>query len=382
MDFIEYKQQVTDLKIGKKLPDAVYLHESALEQIPSRLAALTAKIHKALKIPEDSWNLVKYGRRDFRIAFLHYPDFDEQAYPALHECFTVDLGKLSLRKADYSQSRNPPILHRKETFVAPSYPRFAEFQAITAEGEAAGLYENSRSIGFKNQWERLIHRKGYYLDEQGRLHPLHARHEQSVGAAAVLEESGEAMAIPESVDVQRHKTAIDRDKLSQPLQVLARHGYLTGEYTVLDYGCGKGDDVRELEAHGIDISSWDPVYNPEGNLVSSDLINLGYVLNVIEDREERDEALRRAWEYADKLLIVSVMVAGEATIRQFTPYKDGVVTRRNTFQKYYSQGEFRSYLEHTLDAKATPVGQGIFILFKDEMEEQTFLLKRQHIHRD
>jgi len=47
------------------------------------------------------------------------------------------------------------------------------------------------------------------------------------------------------------------------MQALARQNYLDGEYSVFDYGCGKGNDVRELEAHGLDVTFWDPVYHPD-----------------------------------------------------------------------------------------------------------------------
>jgi len=76
------------------------------------------------------------------------------------------------------------------------------------------------------------------------------------------------------------------------------------------------------------------------------------------------------------------MVAGESVISQFTPYKDGVITSRNTFQKYYSQGEIRYFIESSLDETAIAVGQGIFLIFKNKLEEQSFLSERQHIKRD
>ena len=76
------------------------------------------------------------------------------------------------------------------------------------------------------------------------------------------------------------------------------------------------------------------------------------------------------------------MVAGESIISQFTPYKDGIITSRNTFQKYYSQGEIRYYIESSLDETAIAVSQGIFLIFKDKLEEQLFLSQRQHIKRD
>lgn len=370
MDFDHYKNHIKSISIGKQLPDSLYIHKSAKTALPEELSDVLGKIASALKIPSTDWNILKLYKRDFKVAFLSYPDFENYSYPTLKHSYTVDLSKLSMRKASYEKSDNPPILHRKETFVKEDFPLTPVFKEITAEGERIGLYENTRNIGFRKNWERLISNKGYYLDEEGRLHPKADR------------EAAEVVPGPERVEVERHKTAIDRNQLSSPMQILARHNYLNGEYTVLDYGCGKGDDLRELEVHGIDISGWDPVHFPDGELVNSDIVNLGFVLNVIEDREERNETLRRAWEYADKLLIVSVMIAGKSLIQQFTPYKDGVITSRKTFQKYYSQSEIRSYVETTLDENAVAVGQGIFIVFKDKIEEQLFLLERQHIRRD
>jgi DNA phosphorothioation-associated putative methyltransferase len=122
------------------------------------------------------------------------------------------------------------------------------------------------------------------------------------------------------VKVERHLTAIDWDKLSAPMQALARHNYLAGNYSVFDYGCGKGDDVRELEAHGLDVSFWDPVYHSDGVKQRAEIVNLGYVINVIEDRKERDQVLRDAFKFAEKILAVSAMLAGDATIGQFAPY--------------------------------------------------------------
>ena len=371
MNFEKYKDFISSVSIGKQLPDSVYVHNSAVSEIPEELTLVLDKIAAALKIPSTAWNILKLYKRDFKVAFLNYPEFDSYSYPALNHSYTVDLAKLTVRKASYENSDNPPILHRKETFVKPDYKLRPYFTEITAEGEKIGLYENPRSIGFKKNWERLISNKGFYLDEEGRLKP---KTERVVDAS-----------VPQSledIEVERHKTAIDRNQLSQPMQILARHNYFNGDYSVLDYGCGKGDDMRELEAHGIDISGWDPVHHPDGDILNADIVNLGFVLNVIEDRQERVETLKRAYEYADKLLIVSVMIAGESVIRQFTPYKDGVITSRNTFQRYYTQSEFRSYLESSLDESAIAVGQGIFIVFKDKMEEQIFLLERQHIKRD
>ena len=369
MEFREYKELVNAIPFGKQLPDAVYLHETALDSIPPKLATHIARGIAECSLDYKDWNIVKFFKRDHKVTLLHYPTFFEDAYPPLHNSYTIDLENMGYREANYSNSDNPPILHRKETFLKPDHPATKEFQEITREGEEAGLYDNTRSIGFKQSWERLISRKGYILDDNGRLKP------KCNGTNINLTQvSGE-------ITVERHRTAINRDKLSAPMQLLARHNYLNGNYSVFDYGCGKGDDVRELEAHGLDVYAWDPVYRTEGRKRKADIVNLGYVLNVIEDRAERDAVLCDAYNHANKILSVSVMLAGEATISQYTPYKDGVITSRNTFQKYYSQSELRSYIENTLGESAIATGPGIYFVFKDKNEEQLFLSERQRIRR-
>jgi len=370
MKFIEYRKQVKSLQHGKKLPTAIYLHRSTIESVLSvtLLSYIFDTINK-LNITEP-WNLLKLYKRDFKITLLNYPDFDTYAYPALHTSITIDLEELTHRKANYQKSENPPILHRKETFVLEDYPLIKTFKAITAEGESIELYKNPKTIGFKQQWQNLINRKGYQLDTEGRLQQLEIRTQLPNESTTTLNNEDQPIA--------RHLTAINRDKLSAPFQKLARNSLLNGDYSIFDYGCGKGDDAKELEAHGLNIHSWDPVHKPEGKKIPSDIVNLGFVLNVIEEVNERTETLKSAFQLSEKLLVVSVMLAGSAKLEQFTRYKDGVITKWNTFQKYYSQTEIRYYLESNLKVKAVTLGQGIFAIFKDKSLEEDFYLNRQY----
>jgi len=370
MKFVEYREQVKALKYGKQLPTAIYLHRSAIEEVLTTplLGLIFDNINK-LSIT-DPWNLLKLYKRDFKITLLNYPDFDTYAYPALHTSITIDVEEQTKRKANYQQSENPPILHRKETFVLANYPLIDIFKAITAEGETIELYKSTKTIGLRQQWQKLIKRKGYKLDGKGRLLPLAEITELPNNTQSTLTNEPETIA--------RHLTAINRDKLSAPFQKLARHNFLEGDYSVFDYGCGKGDDANELEAHGLNITSWDPVHKPEGEKTPSDIVNLGFVLNVIEDINERTETLKSAWQLSNKLLVVSVMLAGSAKLEQFTRYKDGVITKWNTFQKYYSQAEIRSYIEQALKTKAVALGQGIFAIFKDKSLKEEFYLNRQY----
>ena len=109
----------------------------------------------------------------------------------------------------------------------------------------------------------------------------------------------------------RHLTALVRYGFSAPVQTLARYGFLDGRYTIFDYGCGRGDDVRGLVENGLTAAGWDPYYAPDNPIHPADIVNLGFVINVIEDFDERLDALTRAWSLAEQLLVVSVMLANQ-----------------------------------------------------------------------
>ena len=68
-----------------------------------------------------------------------------------------------VRERDYTTSRNPPILHRKETFVASDHPLQAKFARLTRQEEAKGLYEAPIHIGTRRGWEELLSSKGLSL---------------------------------------------------------------------------------------------------------------------------------------------------------------------------------------------------------------------------
>ncbi|CAH1555171.1 DNA phosphorothioation-associated putative methyltransferase [Vibrio rotiferianus] len=364
MDFQSFKQLVQQINIGKQLPDAIYLHRDAMSELPDALKKFVPAVAQAVNLPDNQWNLIKLFKKEFRLSLLNYPTFYTDSYPALEQSLNVDLNKLSHKVTCYRSSENPPILHRKETMILPGSDHFELFTALTKEGEEAGLYENTRTIGFKQSWLNLIQKKGYQLVD-GRI--LKAEPDT---LSDTQQEPG----------IDRHKTAIVRHELSGPMKTLAKQGYLDGRFSIFDYGCGRGDDLRELEAHGLDALGWDPVFSPDNDKVSSDIVNLGFVLNVIEDQDERLEALLSAWELANKVLVVSVMLANDSYIAQFQPYKDGVITSRNTFQKYYAQSEFKGYLERSLQEDAIAVAPGIFYIFKDKLEEQRYLQSKYQRH--
>src|SRR5205823_9078971 len=111
-----------------------------------------------------------------------------------------------------------------------------------------------------------------------------------------------------SAGIQRHKTAIRRGDFSRPVKCLLRDGLVGKEVTFFDYGCGRGEDVELLSADGVNCSGWDPAYWPDAPKVEADVVNLGYVINVIESPEERAATLRAAWGLCRQVMAVSAQV--------------------------------------------------------------------------
>jgi len=178
--------------------------------------------------------------------------------------------------------------------------------------------------------------------------------------------------------IARHKTAIRRPSLSRPIKCLLRDGLLDSSKTLFDYGCGHGLDLKLLADMDIPANGWDPVFRPNVEKQRADVVNIGYVINVIEDPCERSVALRSAWDLCVQLLVVAAQVEFAAPAKEQAVFSDGVVTSRGTFQKYYKQHELRSYLESELGSDAIPAAPGVFYVFREEGAKQQFIATRYH----
>jgi DNA phosphorothioation-associated putative methyltransferase len=180
----------------------------------------------------------------------------------------------------------------------------------------------------------------------------------------------------DSTIIQRHKTAISRCDLSKPISIAQQHSIISKETTVFDYGCGKGGDVRILVDYGYSAKGWDPVYFSNNKKNKADIVNLGYVINVIEDQNERVFALCEAFSLAQRCLVVSAQVLSEENQSGGEFHSDGVRTSRNTFQKYYTQSELRDFIGRTLRVDPVAASPGIFYVFKTEELKEEFLAQR------
>ena len=184
-----------------------------------------------------------------------------------------------------------------------------------------------------------------------------------------------------SIEIFRHRTAIKRDKLSAPMKALWNLGFFDKPYSTLDYGCGHADDVSILQEKNITIKGWDPHFFPSTKVETADIVNLGYVLNVIEDISERSSVLKKAFSLANRVLSIAVMLNGQGQYENPKPYKDGFLTKRNTFQKYYTQAEFKEFVEEELGIEAISIAPGVFFVFTKPSYEQEFLFQKQNLRR-
>jgi len=85
-------------------------------------------------------------------------------------------------------------------------------------------------------------------------------------------------------NLNSHRTAKEREKMSFPARILLERNLIDGE--VLDFGCGFGKDIEELQQKGIDIIGYDPYYQPGYPDKQFDTILCHYVLNVLQKQDQ------------------------------------------------------------------------------------------------
>jgi hypothetical protein len=367
MNLAEYKEQIGRIPYGKRLPTALYVHREGLASLDGSLGEVLDKVVAHYQIGPE-FNLVKFRTDELKVSFLSYPEFDTDPHPTLKHAVTIDLATGKARHTDYADNHNPPILHRKETFLPSGHQLRSVFEALTKAEEAAGLYQETATIGFKLNWERLLHSKGVTIQGHHLL--------GSSGSRPTNNNGHRAPAAPETTLIERHKTALTRYELSKPVKSLLEYGVLRNGMSFFDYGCGQGSDVRGLQGLGHEAEGWDPVFRPDAVKREADIVNLGYVVNVIEDPAERLEALVDAFRHTKRVLVVSALITETVDTERATQFRDGVLTRWNTFQKFYDQHELQQFIEDALEITAVPVSLGVFYVFRDPLEQQDFLSAR------
>ena len=108
-------------------------------------------------------NLIKLHRHSGKVSYLVYPEFETDPHPALLRSIKLSLRTRELDCYDYANSTNPPVLHRKETFLPADHPLHARFARLTQQEEKHGLLDETATIGTRNGWQQRLHEKGFIM---------------------------------------------------------------------------------------------------------------------------------------------------------------------------------------------------------------------------
>lgn len=147
---------------GKHVGRFSYYHIRLTSRLSSVQAYLEATKCRLYRAPFD-FNVVKLDRHS-RISFLLYEDFTVP-FPALLKTLSCDVARGTSRLSDYSQSSNPPILHRKELLLPDDDPLVPEAVQLTERLEKLGAFANAQRIGTRNGWNAALNAFGLTLND-------------------------------------------------------------------------------------------------------------------------------------------------------------------------------------------------------------------------
>ena len=149
-------------------------------------------------------------------------------------------------------------------------------------------------------------------------------------------------------------TAIHRTKQSAPMRYLLDNNLINNQHIILDYGCGYGFDVKQLSQLGYSIVGYDKFispFNKNTHLLSNkyDIITSFFVLNTIEDKNDRINTLKNILELLKTngvcfLAVRSFYEFEKSKPKSYKNLNDGIITTRGTFQKYFSLSDINDLI--------------------------------------
>jgi DNA phosphorothioation-associated putative methyltransferase len=148
--------------VGKLLPNALYVHRDALESLDPLLRVYEG-CARAYLGEIGGANLIKLHRYSGKVSYLVYPEFESDPHPALVRSVKLSLRTRWIDCLEYGTSPNPPILHRKETFLLPDHPLHSKFARLSEQEEMHGLLSESATIGTRDGWNARLRELGFAL---------------------------------------------------------------------------------------------------------------------------------------------------------------------------------------------------------------------------
>ncbi|MDY6895061.1 MAG: hypothetical protein SVO01_06550 [Thermotogota bacterium] len=294
----------------KKVHGNLYVHRSNVGELPNYAKELM--MHAEAILPSSyEWNMLKVAKTE-RVSFMLYPNFYDDPHPSLHQYANVDVKNGKIKYG--SKSKNPPILHRKETFISKDDPEYSKFAKLTEQEIKAGLYTKDllSHIGTKKFWEDLLITRNLKIKD----HILHSNNNSA-------------------------KTAITRNSPSALAKVVGE--FLKSNDSVFDWGCGKGSDLTYYISKVNLVGGWDPYHKPvpsplklAGNF---NVVTCSCVLNVLE-KDDRHECLKDINRFLPLDGVLYLSVRSNINPKSTWVRKgDGWITSIGTFQHEFNQNE-------------------------------------------
>ncbi len=318
----------------------MYFSVFALEEISEEIKTLYLEALDRLNINFEH-NLVKVEKGMESITLLYYPHLHSHAHPYLSKSLKIFLKEDRIGSIIKESTDNPVILHRIELMLHSKDKRIPKLKILTSKEEEHELYssEHIKFIGRRKYWNKLCRDVGIYESVSPEDNLL-TKQLDLFGNAEIL--------------IKRGATAMSTHKPSAPTQVLFKSGLITDN--IFDWGCGKGRDTRFLQSKNYNVESYDKYNKPFPTPSQIDFskvrtVLLNYVLNVIEDKQERLDLLSEISQRClpGTLLLVSVRSKKEITEfankSRWKHYNDGYITSRNTFQKGFDTNELKALLD-------------------------------------
>lgn len=146
---------------GKHVGPFSYYHIEIAQPLET-VRLFLARVHDHFAGGPFDYNVIKLNPQS-RVSFLRYEAFTT-AFPALLASLSCDLVAQTARATDYTQRRNPPILHRKELLLPADNPLARAGVRLTARLEAAGAFANPLGIGTRDGWSRTLAELGLTIN--------------------------------------------------------------------------------------------------------------------------------------------------------------------------------------------------------------------------
>ncbi len=145
---------------GKHMVQVSYYHVDLIAELPD-VAALLETTGRRFGEQQSEFNVVKLGPS--RLSFLRYERFS-QPFPALLTALSCDIAQATSRFTDYSQRRNPPILHRKELLLPADHPLVPPAAKLTEELDRLGAFKSPSQIGTRDGWLARLSSMGLAIE--------------------------------------------------------------------------------------------------------------------------------------------------------------------------------------------------------------------------